>query len=193
MSQVRRLPILDERIQVLTGAFGGAECDALIRLAEGIGFTDAPITTAAGFVMAPEIRSNTRVMFDDLPRAAALWDRLAPYLPAREGGFRAVGLNERLRFYRYAPGQQFDWHRDGYFARRDGERSFYTLILYLNDGFRGGTTDFSVPELDDPLEVVPARGTVLIFQHHLRHRGAPVIEGVKYALRTDVMYRRDAA
>ena len=27
-------------------------------------------------------------------------------------GWRAVGVNERLRFYRYDPGQQFDWHTD---------------------------------------------------------------------------------
>jgi predicted 2-oxoglutarate/Fe(II)-dependent dioxygenase YbiX len=193
MSHVRRLEILDERIQVLTGAFDAAECDALIRLAEGIGFHDAPITTGAGFVMAPDIRNNTRVMLDDVPRAAALWDRLAMHVPARDGRFRAVGLNERFRFYRYEPGQQFDWHRDGAFVRRDGDRSLYTLIVYLNDGFTGGTTDFSLPQLDEPLVIEPERGMVLLFQHHLRHRGAPVISGVKYALRTDVMYRHDAA
>ena len=43
-------------------------------------------------------------------------------------------MNERLRFYRYDIGQQFDWHYDGYFERDNGERSYLTLMVYLNDG-----------------------------------------------------------
>jgi hypothetical protein len=65
-------------------------------------------------------------------------------------------------------------------------------MLYLNDGFNGGSTDFSLPG-EDPIEIVPSRGLVLIFKHALRHRGAPVKRGVKYVLRTDVMYRLGAA
>ena len=61
-----------------------------------------------GFVMMPELRNNTRVILDDVPCAAALWERLAPAIPARIGGASvAVGLNERLRFYRYGPGEFF--------------------------------------------------------------------------------------
>ena len=54
-----------------------------------------------------------------------------------------VGLwcvNERLRFYRYDIGQQFDWHYDGAFERDNGERSQLTFMVYLNDGFVGGET-----------------------------------------------------
>jgi prolyl 4-hydroxylase len=184
---------VDERLGCLPGAFTAAECAELTRIAEGVGFQAAPITTALGFVMAPDLRNNTRVILDDVPRAAGLWARLAPAIPERLGRFRAVGLNERFRFYRYGPGEFFAWHRDGAFHRSPEERSLITLMIYLNDGFEGGSTEFDLPEHDGPIEVVPERGMVLWFHHPLRHQGAPVRRGVKLVLRTDVMYRAGAA
>jgi predicted 2-oxoglutarate/Fe(II)-dependent dioxygenase YbiX len=185
--------ILDDRIRCLHGALTAAECADLLRLAEAIGFHEAPVTTSLGFVMMPELRNNTRVIHDDEPLAARLWERLAPAVPRRIGGFTAVGLNERFRFYRYGPGQFFAWHRDGAFHRNEREQSLLTLMVYLDEGFEGGSTDFDVPDREDPIPVVPERGMALVFQHRLRHQGAPVRRGVKQVLRTDVMYRRDAA
>lgn len=181
---------LDETFDIgaARGALTLAACASLIARAEAAGFTDAPVTTASGFRMIPELRNNTRVMIDDLDLAAALWDRLAPLFPARQGAWRAVGLNERLRFYRYAPGQRFAWHRDGCFARDEHERSRLTLMLYLSGDFDGGATEF---DLDAPLSVKPEAGMALWFAHHVRHQGAEVTRGAKYALRTDVMYRRE--
>jgi prolyl 4-hydroxylase len=163
------------------------ECDEWIALAEGIGFTDAPITTARGFVMAPEIRNNRRVILDDAKRADALWERLASAIPERPG-YRAIGLNERLRFYRYSPGQHFAWHRDGAYQNDHGHRSQLTLMVYLNDGFQGGETEFDVGER---LAVRPRRGMALVFSHPVRHQGAAVKSGRKYVLRTDVMFARE--
>ena len=39
----------------------------------------------------------------------------------------------RLRFLRYNPGQYFKPHFDGMYERTNGERSFITLQLYLNE------------------------------------------------------------
>lgn len=36
----------------------------------------------------------------------------------------------------------------------------------------------------------PSTGEALLFDHDIRHEGALLEEGVKYAIRTDVMYRR---
>lgn len=42
---------------------------------------------------------------------------------------------------------------------------------------------------DDPvIDVVPKEGMALLFLHQLRHTGAEVHSGVKYVLRSDVMY-----
>lgn len=189
MTTPHRIDRLSEHIVTIEGLFTPDECDALVGLAEGIGFGAAPISTGHGFEMAPEVRNNTRVMLDDLPRAEALWRRLGPWTPGRRA-FEAVGLNERLRFYRYAPGQYFRWHRDGSFQRQTGERSLFTAMVYLNDDFGGGATEFDVA--DEKLAIVPARGMVLLFEHLLRHQGAPVLRGSKYVLRSDVMFRAAA-
>jgi hypothetical protein len=37
-------------------------------------------------------------------------------------------------------GEQFHWHQDLPFEREDGQRSFRTLMIYLNEGFEGGAT-----------------------------------------------------
>jgi hypothetical protein len=40
--------------------------------------------------------------------------------------------------------------------------------------------------------VVPRTGHALIFEHGLRHQGAEVSRGIKYVLRSDVMFERDS-
>jgi prolyl 4-hydroxylase len=163
------------------------ECQALIRSSEARGYEAAPITTARGFQMRPDVRSNTRVMYDDPALAERLWQRLRPHVPAAwPPPWVAVGLNERFRIYRYEPGQYFRWHLDGAFQRSPAERSRFTVLLYLNDDFEGGSTDFH----DGPT-VVPVAGAALVFAHAQLHQGAPPTRGRKYVLRTDVMYRRE--
>jgi hypothetical protein len=99
---------------------------------------------------------------------------------------RAVmGIYLPLRIYRYEPGQHFGLHQDQAYAGPDGSRSLLTLMVYLNDDFEGGDTDF--PEQET--RVVPKTGTALWFQHMLLHSGTRVVRGVKYVLRSDVLYR----
>jgi prolyl 4-hydroxylase len=188
MEKLARTEHLGDDIVTLRGLFSPAECDELIAYAEAVGFGEAPITTGRGFAMMPEVRNNTRAMVDDAARAEVFWQRIAPFTRPRPG-LREAGLNERLRFYRYGPGQFFRWHSDGAFRRRSGERSHVTAMLYLNEGFVGGATDFDVD--GEVLRIVPERGLVLLFSHHLRHQGAPVREGNKYVLRSDLMFAEE--
>lgn len=167
-----------------------AECAALIARIEAAGPTEAPITTSRGFEMRPDIRNNTRVMFDDPRLAATLFERIKAHVPERlEKDWRLWGANERLRCYRYEAGQYFAPHYDGAFTRSRDERSLLTFMVYLNECEAGGHTGI----LDLELEIVPRAGRALLFNHFLRHEGATVRRGVKYAVRSDVMYRRDAA
>jgi prolyl 4-hydroxylase len=183
--------IADKEIFTLANALSPAECREMIVRAEARGFGDAPVTVGVNrYMMMPDLRNNTRVMLDDVDLARELWPRFEAHMPARIGAYSPVGLNERFRFYRYEQGQQFDWHRDGSFLRSDEEQSMLTLILYLNDDCEGGTTDFMFVG-DKEINVAPQAGMGLVFSHPLYHRGAPVISGRKYVLRTDVMYRRE--
>lgn len=163
------------------------ECARWIAETDARGYTDAPITTAAGPVYDADVRNNTRVMYDDRAAAETLWRRLAPYVTAadtRGGLWVPIGLNERLRFYRYEPGQSFRWHYDGAFMRGPGEVSRLTFLVYLNDDFEGGETEFHDARIE------PHKGEALLFTHGVLHQGAEVRRGVKYVLRSDVMFRR---
>lgn len=166
------------------------ECAEYIALSESIGYTAAPITTIWGFEMRPDIRNNDRVILDAPERAAFLWNRISPYVPANLEGRNAIGINERLRFYRYDPGQQFAPHYDGSYRRPNGEESFLTFMVYLNEGCLGGETRFDLRYPYFDITVVPKTGMALCFIHHLRHQGAPVINGRKYVLRSDIMYSK---
>lgn len=172
------------------------ECESHIARTEAAGYGDAPVSTFAGPVINKRMRNNDRVMVDDVDLAAELWERLRPFVESQRGtNWHAVGLNERFRFYRYDPGQQFDWHFDGRFERSSAEQSALTFMVYLNEGFEDGATEFNLSpgtavRDDDPiLRVVPETGMALVFVHAMFHRGAPVTTGRKYVLRSDVMYR----
>ena len=171
--------------QVIPGFLSTDECAEQIRRAEQVGFEDAPVNTFRGIRMRKDIRDNTRVMLDDPDRALWIWERLSPVFPPGLAvpGWKPVGLNERLRYYRYDPGQFFRPHSDGYFARENGERSFLTFLVYLNDDFVGGETCF-------PGETIrPERGAALLFSHPVLHESRTIDYGRKYVLRTDVMFQ----
>jgi predicted 2-oxoglutarate/Fe(II)-dependent dioxygenase YbiX len=158
------------------------ECDEYIAICERVGFGDAPISEVGGEIVRPEIRNNARVMIDDEKTATLLWDRIKAEVPAFLNGRQVKGVNERLRFYRYDPGQQFAPHVDGSFTKSSGEQSLLTLMVYLNEAFEGGETIFNEAKIN------PQTGMALIFQHALMHEGAAVIGGRKYVLRSDVIY-----
>ncbi len=176
-----------ETIWTVPEVFFADECAALIREFESIGFEEALVTTPRGMVMNKAIRNNDRIILDDPPRAEALWARVRAHVPTSIREWTACGLNERFRVYRYTPGQRFKAHFDGYFVRAPQvEESALTFMVYLNDEFMGGETEF----FDYQRVVRPATGTGLFFYHPVLHEGREVTSGVKYVLRTDVMYRR---
>jgi prolyl 4-hydroxylase len=133
-------------------------------------------------------QKQSRLIVDDAGLGRTLWLRAQPFLPATINVWRAVGLNERFRFYRYDPGQKFAPHFDGCFERSDRERSQLTFMVYLNADFTGGETKFY--DADQQLHVIvrPEPGMALAFAHPQLHEGAEVVSGRKYVLRTDVMY-----
>lgn len=176
---------LNEKVFTISDVFTPEECEHYIDFTEKIGYQPAPVTTPWGPEMMPDVRNNERVMFDDQNLTASLWKKLKPLIPARLNNARAVGLNERCRFYKYHPGQEFKEHKDGHFRRNTQEVSLLTLLVYLNDDFKGGETFFRKMDIN----FVPKLGSALIFEHRVVHAGLPVIEGVKYVLRSDVMYK----
>lgn len=181
-------PLRADTIFLLHDFLGTEECAAFISLSETTGYEEAMITTPSGPKMLKAIRNNDRLIWDDEALAAQWWQRAKAFIPDIDG-WRGCGMNERFRFYRYTPGQLFARHRDGSFQRSEAESSRMTFMVYLNAGYSGGCTRFGRDKPGD-LTVEPRSGTALVFRHDLMHEGEEVSDGVKYVLRTDVMYQR---
>lgn len=102
---------------------------------------------------------------------------------------------EFLQVLRYRVGEEFRPHVDyfnegGYCAYRslaDGGQRAQTVLMYLNDGYRGGNTCFAALQI----EIKARRGDMLHF-HNLNkdgldhkdtlHAGMPVVAGKKWLL-----------
>lgn len=127
-----------------------------------------------------------------------------------------VALNENIRLYKYDKGMSFGRHFDGSNGVPSlGETAHteITVLVYLS-GCRGGATRFYPPsssaagstkkktkkqkkegsESKDGIAFVPEQGAVLLHVHGdrcLEHEADPVLDGIKYVLRTDVVYAVD--
>jgi hypothetical protein len=162
------------------------ECDQYINLSQEKVFEEAKINVFGRQQMNKGVRNNDRLMIFDETMAEDLFKKASEFLPQEHDGYQLLNFNEMLRVYRYASGQQFKMHRDGSYIRNEREKSFYTFMIYLNDDFEGGETEF-----ENLFTVAPKKGTALIFHHPLRHEGKTLTSGQKYVLRTDIMYSRD--
>jgi len=175
-------------IWVIKNLFTAERCSEWMEMCESEGFNEAPINVGAGKTkIQKDVRNNSRVIIDDEILAFEIWQIVRGYLPKVINGRVALGLNERFRFYRYEKGEKFAYHMDGYFRRENGEQSMLTFMIYLNEEFEGGETNFMN---GDGTTIKPETGMVLAFNHTLFHEGSEVLKGKKYVLRSDVMYSR---
>ncbi|KAI4088516.1 MAG: hypothetical protein LQ344_006030 [Seirophora lacunosa] len=197
---------------ILDHVFSAEECADMIRAAKAQ--TDGEwqqATINSGFSgqeVDTESRLCGRIIWSNEELAAKIWARCQPHVPEIlevkdaphiTGGtllmkgwkFGLIGLNESMRFLRYFDGN--------YFRRRtqEGKISFFTLHLYLNEPdedsmLEGGATTFHASDWSGrKFDVVPKIGRVLLFQQKgLLHSGADVKRGIKFTMRTDVMYKK---
>lgn len=168
----------DERLcWTVDDVYSAAECRDFVDLVER---SSPTLATNNGIY-----RDQDRVIRHDARLAGELFARLEEHLPRTMGDLTLEGLNSMLRMYRYSPGQRFPPHMDHWYRPDDTRITLHTVLVYFNDDFEGGETGF-LEQLDTI--VSPRTGSVLIFQHKLRHEGCPVIRGTKYALRSDTVY-----
>ncbi|XP_067655202.1 uncharacterized protein [Haliotis asinina] len=176
---------------VLENVLSPEECDWFIEKTEKKGYKRALVNRGDSQEDIPELRNSSRLMWESKKESEKLWNRIKSFVPEVFKGKRALGLNERLRFLRYEPGEYFRIHKDGIFTRKNKEQSYITVQVYLNEGFKGGSTTFFSSDASQKVPVVPVKGSALIFQHDILHEGSEVLEGMKYSVRTDVMYSAD--
>jgi hypothetical protein len=183
-------------LQTVPGLFTPEECARMLAGVADAEWLPATVNSREGRVVDEKLRDSTTAVVRDARLAGELFARVRAHVPPRmhvedgRAGVRvelvATGVFVPLRIYRYEPGQHFGLHHDQSYEGPDGARSLLTLMVYLNEGFDGGETDF--PEQHQ--RIAPRIGTALWFQHMLLHAGRRVAAGTKYVLRSDVLYRR---
>lgn len=191
------------------------ECKQLITISEELGFLpDAAVSLPRSVRHNDSLTWVVDEQTDGLiwQRIAHLMDdRQAIF-----AGSKALGINARFRFYRYSPEDYFKPHSDGSWpgsriinneliANAYPDRySQMTFLILLSEDFEGGETRFMVNADDatkpaaagDKVSHVDIRtpaGSILCFPHgihplHCIHSSVPITEGIKYIIRSDVLF-----
>eukprot|EP00756_Hemistasia_phaeocysticola_P035592 Hpha_TRINITY_DN16595_c0_g2::TRINITY_DN16595_c0_g2_i1::g.132686::m.132686 len=207
----------DQLLVVLDSLLDDGECARLNEVAEAIGFgrTSYPQQYRGNLRLIVTDPGLSRALWERVRPHVP--ERLVTKEYGREAVWRAVGLNECFRLAKYYEGHRFGAHCDARFERTDDEKSFFTVNVYTNSvkPENGGRTRFYLnkkrenrdrqarrkgtgreepTDEDFDLQLQPEAGTACLFQHgpgqELLHDGERLRGGVKYLLRSDVMYRR---
>ncbi|CAG2202412.1 unnamed protein product [Mytilus edulis] len=97
------------------------------------GFEVALLNAGDRQVLATDVRNSSRCIWDTKEEVDKIWKRIKEYVPDVWCHREVMGLNERLRILRYDPGEYFRPHYDGMYKRNNGERSYVTVQIYLNE------------------------------------------------------------
>ena len=129
--------------------------------------------------------------------ALELHDNVKEYLPSNCA--RPKTCNGNLRLYKYDRGMSFGKHYDSSDSTQHGDTAV-TVLIYLSS-CKGGATRFYPPkdgssQVDkvsskEGIGFVPVQGAILMHMHGplcLQHEADAVQEGIKYVLRTDIVY-----
>lgn len=202
---------------VLDNVLSPEECAQLIHGAEAstsTGWERAKINAGGGRqVLLTDQRNCGRIIWDSQDVASKIWSRIehvpevqqimrlenVPRIlgngPNKRGEvWKLTRPNERMRFLKYEGGEYFRPHCDGsYETPSRKERTYFTVHLYLTnsgeDQLTGGATLFHSMDMQRMVKVSPEAGRILLFQHRdLLHSGDDVQAGVKYTMRTDLLY-----
>jgi len=186
---------------VLDNVLTRCECQRLIEATETIGY---------GYTSFPQAyRGNRRLQLDDAELAGLIWRRICDFVPAKlhvdympedgdypDGIWEPVGCNERFRFSKYFAGDCFKIHCDQLAHFHSSLCSFLTVNFYLNDLLENqeGRTRFYLerggPSVDAAGGVA---GSVALFkQESVIHDGEQLASGLKYLMRTDVIFKKVA-
>ena len=185
------LPEKEEACFVIKSVFSRQECEQLLLQASQSGFLPASDKYPESY------RNNERFQVDDGRLAKRLFEKVCKAIPSKletkEKTYLLAGLNERLRYCKYAAGQSFSIHQDGVYYPTRGEESVLTFLLYLNDGsdYEGGETAFFHDRSGKVklAEYSGCAGDVIVFDHKLWHSGQSVTGNSKYILRSDFIYK----
>lgn len=186
------------------------ECQAWIEYSESLGYERLCSPQTREFAH----RECGRISKTDWDMADRLYQRMKPIvdeitkqvvIPHFDESYAPLTCNGNLRLYRYNKNMSFGRHYDGSerISKFKGAATEMTVLVYLSS-VEGGATRFYLPtssknktnkksktEESNGIAFVPECGAILVHIHGdrcLAHEADPVIDGVKYILRTDIVF-----
>lgn len=163
-------------------------CDDIINLAKQKGVQDSTVVDDRGMnILDLYIRKSKQTWLGDTDERVEMISRIVADITNVDKAHQ-----EDLQVVAYNPSCYYNAHYDAsfhpkivsQFHRGCGPR-LYTVLVYLNDDFEGGETDF--PEVG--IRIKPKKGTAIIFQNidenfdvipESMHAGCPVSNGTKW-------------
>ena len=104
-------------------------------------------------------------------------------------GERILRPNNLIMSGKYNVGDSFSLHTDTglFYDRKAQEKSLWTLLIYLNDNFKGGETVFYDDFWKIDKIVKPIMGTAILFDIDLWHCGNELLKGTKYWIGCEII------
>jgi len=169
---------LRARIIHIPRAITPAVCQMYIQQGDRVGWSATNIGE-----LNPLYSRSQAAMYIDI---AALFAAIQPRAPHTLDGLEIAALAPaRTACMRYSQGEFFGLHTDAPYVAPDGALSKLSFILYLNADYQGGETFFPEPGL----AVSPEVGKILLFPPGIAHMSKPIVQGAKYIVRSEVLYR----
>lgn len=150
-------------------------CNEIISEAESLGFAKSEVLQNGMSVHDDYTRSSSTLWFND---TYAITEKIRNAVPTI-GNLKLEGW----QLVKYNVGEEFKAHFDA--LNKENDRLF-TTVIYLNDNFEGGATEF--PTTGDVIH--PKQGKLVIWKNLIAgksnpkalHSGNPVTKGTKYIL-----------
>jgi hypothetical protein len=210
----------------LGNVLSSKECVEIIKNADKCIFEDISDKYRFG-----KQRDSSRLLALDESLAENLWQSIYPCIfngiadkgvslqplgfDVTRGVWDLHGLNEAIRINKYSGERQgyFGPHKDAQFCPNGDQRSIMTLLIYLNEDFKGGETCFYFPKNSTLslkgmtikeeikshrglkkgykcVKIIPKVGHAVLSSQSILHEALPVRNGAKYILKTDVVVKR---
>lgn len=180
------------------------ECKVWINFAECEGFEQlsAPQTSMYAHRECGRIsRTSFRTADELFQRMKFMVERIMNEVEfSKDKDYKPVSCNSNIRIYKYEKGMSFGPHYDGSekISCYPGGNTEITVLIYLSS-CGGGSTRFYLPKRgkkknDEGIAFQPQEGALLMHLHGdrcLEHEADPVRHGVKYVLRTDIVFALD--
>lgn len=153
------------------------ECDEyiwFIKEKEAVCFTDSGLFTNKKWY--------------DLSLSTFFYERLKSF--CADNCERYLRPNDVVMAGMYKPGDSFSMHTDTglFYDRKKREKSRWTMLIYLNDGYEGGETIFYDSDTwEEKVRIKPEEGKCLLFDIDLWHKGDVLLSGEKYWIGCEII------